>query len=97
MARTGDRAERIEVGPDVHAAFCDRDAAAGAASSRRVKANGMPISGLARLALGRAGVGAAAISGGRCTYTERASFHSYRRGGPDRTARMATLIWLAPG
>jgi YfiH family protein len=89
----------FEVGPDVHAAFCDRDAAAGACfvATREGKWRA-DLYGLARLALGRAGVGAAAISGGgRCTYTERASFHSYRRGGPDRTARMATLIWLAPG
>ena len=89
----------FEVGPDVHAAFCDRDAAAGACfvATREGKWHA-DLYGLARLALGRAGVGAAAIhGGGRCTYTECTSFHSYRRGGPDRAARMATLIWLAPG
>jgi len=89
----------FEVGADVHAAFCDRDAAAAACfvAAREGKWHA-DLYGLARLALSRAGVDAAAIrGGGRCTYTERGSFHSHRRGGPDRAARMATLIWLAPG
>ncbi|HEX4524055.1 MAG TPA: peptidoglycan editing factor PgeF [Casimicrobiaceae bacterium] len=89
----------FEVGPDVHAAFCDRDAAAGACfvATREGKWHA-DLYGLARLALERAGVEASAIhGGGRCTYTEVASFYSYRRGGPDRAARMATLIWIAPG
>lgn len=88
----------FEVGADVHAAFCDRDAAAGACfiATREGKWHA-DLYALARRALARAGVDAAAIhGGGRCTYTERTSFHSYRRGGPDRAARMATLIWLAP-
>jgi polyphenol oxidase len=87
----------FEVGADVHAAFCDRDAAAGACfiATREGKWHA-DLYALARRALARAGVDAAAIhGGGRCTYTERTSFHSYRRGGPDRAARMATLIWLA--
>jgi copper oxidase (laccase) domain-containing protein len=29
----------------------------------------------------------------RCTFTEAASFYSYRRGGNDASGRMATLIW----
>ncbi|MEO8567312.1 MAG: peptidoglycan editing factor PgeF [Betaproteobacteria bacterium] len=88
----------FEVGPDVHAAFCDRDAAASACfvATREGKWHA-DLYALARRALDRAGVDPSAIhGGGRCTYTERASFHSYRRGGPDRAARMATLIWLAP-
>ena len=89
----------FEVGADVHAAVCDRDAAATACfvATREGKWHA-DLYALARRALARAGVDAAAIhGGGRCTYTERASVHSYRRGGPDRAARMATLIWLAPG
>jgi YfiH family protein len=88
----------FEVGPDVYAAFCDRDAAASACfvAVREGKWRA-DLYALARRALARAGVDASAIhGGGRCTYTERASFYSYRRGGPDRAARMATLIWLAP-
>jgi hypothetical protein len=91
--------DAFEVGPDVYAAFCDRDAAAGASfvATREGKWHA-DLYALARRALGRAGVEAASIhGGGRCTYTERGSFHSYRRGGGDRAARMATLIWLAPG
>jgi YfiH family protein len=89
----------FEVGPDVHAAFCDRDAAAAAcfAATREGKWHA-DIYALARRALTRAGVDSAAIhGGGRCTYTERATFHSYRRGGPGCASRMATLIWLASG
>ncbi len=91
--------DAFEVGPDVHAAFCDRDAAAAACfvATREGKWHA-DLYALARRALTRTGVDAAAIhGGGRCTYTERLSFHSYRRGGSDRAARMATLIWLAPG
>lgn len=88
----------FEVGPDVHAAFCDRDAAASACFVAAREGKWLAdLYALARRALARAGVEASAIhGGGRCTYTERSSFHSYRRGGPDRAARMATLIWLAP-
>lgn len=87
----------FEVGPDVHAAFCDRDAAASAYFVAAREGKWLAdLYALARRALGRAGIDAAAIhGGGRCTYTERESFYSYRRGGPDRAARMATLIWLA--
>ena len=46
---------------------------------------------LAARRLERAGVGAFTVSE-RCTYTERAVFHSYRRDGA-RAGRMATLIW----
>ena len=88
----------FEVGADVHAAFCDRDPAAGACFVAAREGKWLAdLYALARRALVGAGVDPSAIhGGGRCTYTERASFHSYRRGGPDRAARMATLIWLAP-
>lgn len=88
----------FEVGAEVHAAFCDRDAAASACFVAAREDKWLAdLYALARRALARAGVDASAIhGGGRCTYTERTSFHSYRRGGADRTARMATLIWIAP-
>jgi len=87
----------FEVGADVHAAFCARDAAAAACfvATRDGKWHA-DLYALARRALARAGVDASAIhGGGRCTYSEPASFYSYRRGGPDAKGRMATLIWLA--
>jgi hypothetical protein len=88
----------FEVGADVYAAFCDRDASARAcfvaAGQGKWQAD---LYALARRALARAGVGAAAIhGGGRCTFNEPGVFYSYRRGGTDREARMATLVWLAP-
>ncbi len=88
----------FEVGADVHAAFCERDAGAAACfvAMREGKWHA-DLYGLARRALSRAGVDASAIhGGGRCTYSEPDAFYSYRRGGPDRAARMATLIWLQP-
>ena len=88
----------FEVGADVHAAFCDRDAGAAACfvATRPGKWNA-DLAALARRALLEAGIESSAIhGGGRCTYSESATFHSYRRGGPDRMARMATLIWLQP-
>ena len=89
----------FEVGRDVYAAFCDRDAAASACFVAARDGKWLAdLYALAARALVRAGVDPSAIhGGGRCTYTERASFYSYRRGGADRAARMATLIWLAPG
>ncbi len=87
----------FDVGADVHDAFCGRDAGAAACfvATREGKWRG-DLYALARRALARAGVDAAAIhGGGRCTLSEPASFYSHRRGGPDATARMATLIWLA--
>jgi polyphenol oxidase len=88
----------FEVGADVHAAFCDRDPGASACfvATRQGKWHA-DLYALARRALARAGVDATAIhGGGRCTYGEPGAFYSYRRGGADREARMATLIWLAP-
>ena len=50
------------------------------------------IYGLARLALGAAGV-ASVHGGGWCTHADAQRFFSYRRDGV--TGRMATLAWLA--
>ena len=88
----------FEVGADVYAAFRDRDA--GAAVCFAATSEGKwhaDLDALARRALARAGVAAQSIyGGGRCTYSEPDAFYSYRRGGPDRMARMATLIWRRP-
>jgi polyphenol oxidase len=83
----------FEVGPEVREAFLERDAEAGRAFERndagRYQAD---LYRLARLALGRAGVGD--ISGGdHCTHGEATRFYSYRR-DDGRTGRMATLAWL---
>lgn len=87
----------FEVGADVHAEFCDRDSGAAACfvATREGKWRA-DLYALARRALARAGIDPAAIhGGGRCTYSEPSAFYSYRRGGPERNARMATLIWLS--
>lgn len=47
---------------------------------------------LARRRLLRAGV-TQIFGGGRCTFSEPAVFHSYRRDGPVASGRMATFIW----
>lgn len=86
-------ASAFEVGDDVRAAFCDFDGNAATAFLA-----GKPgkwyadLHALAKQRLARAGV--TAVSGAaRCTFTESASFYSYRRGGADAAGRMATLIW----
>jgi copper oxidase (laccase) domain-containing protein len=83
----------FEVGDEVRAAFCDRDA--GAASAFVA---GRPDKWLADLyALARRRLAAAGVvrcfGGGRCTLRESETFYSYRRGGSERSRRMATLIW----
>jgi hypothetical protein len=88
----------FEVGPDVRTAFCDHDPGAGSCfvATREGKWHA-DLYALARRALARAGIDQASIyGGGRCTYSESSRFHSYRRGGVGRDARMATLIWLDP-
>ncbi|HKW82070.1 MAG TPA: peptidoglycan editing factor PgeF [Casimicrobiaceae bacterium] len=89
----------FEVGADVHAAFCDADPGAGASFAATDAGKWhADLYALARRALARAGVDPTGIyGGGRCTLSDAATFYSYRRGGADRNARMATLIWLAPG
>ncbi|MDR3100409.1 MAG: peptidoglycan editing factor PgeF [Paraburkholderia sp.] len=98
----------FEVGEDVRVAFMDHtDAIAGAqrdavraataaAFVPRPEAPGKYLADLERLArLRLAEIGATHISGGgRCTFTERERFYSYRR---ERvTGRMAALIWITP-
>jgi YfiH family protein len=83
----------FEVGDEVRAAFCDRDASAASAF-----AAGRPgkwyadLYALARRRLAAGGV-ARCFGGGRCTLSEAGTFYSYRRGGSERSKRMATLIW----
>jgi len=81
-----------EVGRDVLDAHCAADR--GAASCFVLVAPGKwlaDLPALARRRLGRAGVASVAASG-RCTFSETAVFHSYRRDGA-RAGRMVTLIW----
>ncbi len=84
----------FQVGRDVLESFCSGDP--GAAESFTPERDGKwraDLYSLARRRLARAGVNAV-FGGGRCTYTERDLFYSYRRGGADASARMATLIWI---
>jgi len=86
----------FEVGRDVFESFCGDDP--GAAECFAAERDGKwraDLYGLARRRLARVGVNAI-FGGGRCTYTERNLFYSYRRGGEDASARMATLIWIEP-
>jgi YfiH family protein len=94
----------FEVGSDVFAAFCDPDPGAAECfvQSTKLSANmsanmkwHADLYALARRKLSRAGVNAI-YGGGRCTLTESGVFHSYRRDGPARNGRMATMIWLEP-
>jgi YfiH family protein len=87
----------FEVGADVYATFCATDPGARAcfAALRPGKWHA-DLYGLARRRLERAGVNAV-YGGTRCTFTERASFYSYRRGGEDAARRMATVIWRTEG
>ncbi len=82
----------FEVGADVRAAYCDRDAAASAAfvDYRAGKwLCDLPL--LARQRLGKLGIDRV-YGGTRCTYRESQHFYSYRR--EPATGRMAALIWL---
>jgi len=85
----------FEVGDDVHAAFCAIDPGAHACFvALRPGKWHADLYALARRRLARAGV--RNVHGGtRCTFTERDSFFSYRRGGDDAPRRMATVIWRA--
>lgn len=84
--------QAFEVGDEVRAAFCARDAQA--ASSFVPGGQGKwfaDLYALARRRLERVGV-AKVFGGGYCTYTERERFYSFRR---DRTTgRMAAAVWL---
>ncbi len=84
----------FEVGPEVVAAFCDRDPAAAAAfvahPGGRWRAD---LYALARHRLASAGVVAVA-GGGHCTFAEHDRFFSYRR--ERDTGRQAAFVWRAP-
>ncbi len=88
---------RFEVGADLRDAFAAHDPAA--RDCFRPGRDGRwlaDIYALARQRLARAGVPAAAISGGDyCTVMEAERFFSYRRDG--RCGRMATVIWREGG
>ncbi|HEX8009929.1 MAG TPA: peptidoglycan editing factor PgeF [Casimicrobiaceae bacterium] len=81
-----------EVGADVLRAHCAADAGAAACFAARRPGKWLAdLYALARRRLTLSGV--KAIYGGeRCTFSERARFHSYRRDGA-AAGRMATLIW----
>ncbi|MHB1532212.1 peptidoglycan editing factor PgeF [Acidithiobacillus sp.] len=84
---------RFEVGPELRAAFVVHDPAAQDCFHPGREGRWLAdIYALAHQRLARAGVPAAAISGGEyCTVTETERFFSYRRDG--RCGRMATVIW----
>ena len=84
----------FEVGPDVHAAFVDRDAAADAAFRKLPGTDGKYLADLYHLARSAlASQGVVRIAGGEhCTVSEPDSFYSYRR--DQQTGRMATMIWI---
>jgi hypothetical protein len=83
----------FEVGADVYTAFCDTDPTASECfEARRPGKWHADLYALARRRLARADV-TAVYGGGRCTFTEREVFYSYRRGGAEATRRMATLVW----
>jgi len=81
-----------EVGPEVRAAFVERDPdAAGAFTPGAAGRWQCDLHGLARLRLARCGL-TRVFGGGLCSYADAQRFYSYRRDGS--TGRMATLIWL---
>ncbi len=83
--------EAFEVGPEVRAAFLDRDPAAATAFRPGLGDRWLAdVYQLARQRLERAGV-REIHGGGRCTHRESDTFFSYRRDGV--CGRMATLIW----
>ncbi len=83
-----------EVGADVFAAHCDDDPGAAACFAAQRPGKWLAdLYALARRRLARAGV-RTIQGGGRCTFSESALFHSYRREG-SAAGRMWTLIWIA--
>jgi len=85
----------FEVGDEVRAAFMTVDPHAEMAFAPAPGKPGHWLGDLYRLARQRlARVGVTQVSGGtHCTWTESASFFSYRRDG--RTGRMASVIWMS--
>jgi YfiH family protein len=85
----------FEVGDEVRAAFVARDAATQGAFRPHGPGRWLAdIYQLARQRLARAGL-SRVYGGGRCTFSEKARFFSYRRDGI--TGRMASLIWIEAG
>jgi YfiH family protein len=86
----------FEVGDEVRSAFIAIDAQAAQAFTPVMQKPGHWLANLYVLARQRlASVGVTQVSGGtHCTWTESASFFSYRREG--RTGRMASVIWMSP-
>jgi len=83
-----------EVGRDVLDAHCAVDPGAGRCFVPTAPGKWLAdLAALARRRLERAGVLSIAAAG-RCTFSERAVFHSFRRDGV-RAGRMVTLIWRA--
>lgn len=84
--------DAFEVGPEVHAAYCDHDATASRCFRPLRDGKWMAdLSGLATMRLARAGV--TSVAGGTwCTYTDAARFFSYRR--DPHAGRMALVAWL---
>jgi YfiH family protein len=86
--------EQFEVGPEVRAAYIERDARHDAAFRPVAGKPGKYLADiyrLARLALSESGVDSVS-GGGFCTVTDAARFYSYRRDGV--TGRFASLIWI---
>ena len=86
--------EQFEVGPEVRAAYIERDARHDAAFRPVAGKPGKYLADIYRLArLALAGSGVDSVSGGGfCTVTDAARFYSYRRDGV--TGRFASLIWI---
>ncbi len=81
----------FEVGDDVRQQFIAQDAHAESAFKSRGDKWLGDLYQIARQRLNRKGV-TQIYGGGRCTFTEKETFFSFRRDGD--TGRMATLIWL---
>jgi YfiH family protein len=82
----------FEVGPEVRQAFVSAHAEAASAFARGREDRFMAdLYALARLRLGRAGIGGV-WGGGFCTYTENDRFFSYRRA--KESGRLGAFIWI---
>ncbi|WP_372966294.1 peptidoglycan editing factor PgeF [Marinobacter sp.] len=85
----------FEVGPEVRAAFVERQAESVNAFTEQGARSGHFVANiyqLARLRLRRAGV-STVYGGSLCTVMDDAWFYSFRRDG--QTGRMATLVWIS--
>ncbi len=86
----------FEVGPEVRAAFVDRDSAVAPYFVARPGSDRWlaDLPGIARHRLYAAGVDRVECSG-HCTYRQAGCFYSYRRAA--ETGRQATIAWLTGG